>query len=326
MFLSLKRHLDHGFTAKQAEALLRTLHMVLAALRVHMVEADADSRDRFKTEIHGFSESLTPDSDPDQILITAGSLIQVIEDYSVDARRRIREQQHEWQQMVSLLAETIAAVSVSGNATTQGLQTLAKQLEHATPTADLVQLKTDLAHCLEALRHEHEAPAPALSTASAAAPVRPIEKTAMELLPRLAVEGALDEARQCPGSFIAILPVDRFAVMQSRFGPDVAEEVFQFFFMHLRSRLLPTDQLFAWSDGTILAIVQRPFSLDSVRAEFSRLGTHKLEHTFALGGGRSILLGITSNFAVFGADEGRSTLQLIRKIDTFLLAQTQALA
>ena len=54
--------------------------MVLAALRVHMVEADVDSRDRFKTEIHGFSETLGADSDPDDILVTAGSLVKVIED------------------------------------------------------------------------------------------------------------------------------------------------------------------------------------------------------------------------------------------------------
>jgi GGDEF domain-containing protein len=323
MFLSLKKSLDPHHGNRQAEALLRTLHMLLGALRVHMVEAGADSRDRFKTEIHGYSESLTVDSSPDDILVTAGSLVQVIEDYSADARKRIRSQQHDWQQMVSLLAETIAAASLSGHAAMEDLKALTVKLEHATPYSDLTALREQLHDCLVALRHESEADAHAV--ASAPVPSHPVKlesvNNALELLPRLAVEGALEEARQTPGAFIAILPIDRFAVFQSRFGAEIAEDIFQFFLMQLRSRLLPTDQIFFWSDGVILAIVQRPFNLDSVRAEFARFATHKLEHTVSLGGGRSILLGITSNLAVFGADEGRSTLQLIRKIDTFLLAQ-----
>ena len=102
--------------------------MVLAALRVHMVEADVNSRDRFKTEIHGFSETLGTNSDPDNILVTAGSLVQIIEDYSADTRRRIRAQQHDWQQMVALLADTIAAVSLSGHPAADSLKILVKQV------------------------------------------------------------------------------------------------------------------------------------------------------------------------------------------------------
>jgi hypothetical protein len=323
MFLSLKKSLDPHHGPRQTEAFLRTIHMLLGALRVHMVEADADSRDRFKTEIHGYSESLTIDSAPDDILVTAGSLVQVIEDYSSDARKRIRAQQRDWQQMVALLAETIAVASLSGHASIEDLKALTTRLEQVTPASDLTALREQLHDCLATLRHENEAEARAV----AAAPVPPhavhleTVSNALELLPRLAVEGALDEARQTPGAFVAILPIDRFTVFQSRFGPEIAEDIFQFFLMQLRGRLLPTDQIFLWTDGVILAIVQRPFNLDSVRAEFARFATHKLEHTVSLGGGRSILLGITSNLAVFGADEGRSTLQLIRKIDTFLLAQ-----
>ena len=326
MFLSLKKSFDHSGTTRQADALRRTLQMVLAALRVHMVEADVDSRDRFKTEIHGFSETLGADSDPDDILVTAGSLVQVIEDYSADARRRIRAQQQDWQQMVALLADTIAAVSLSSHLASDSLRILAKQLENATPNSDLAPLKRQLSDCLATLRHDadseaHPLPAFHASTSSDAVKLEPV-KNALELLPRLAVEGALEEARQTPGSFVAILPIDRFSVFQTRFGPEIAAEIFQFFLMHIRSRMLPTDQLFHWNDGAILAIVQRPFQLDSVRAEFARFGSHKLEHTVSLGGGRSIMLGIGSTFAVFGADEGRSTLQFIRKIDTFLLSQS----
>ncbi len=322
MFLSLKKSLVHSGNSRQADAFRRTLQMVLAALRVHMVEADIDSRDRFKTEIHGFSETLTPDSDPDDILVTAGSLVQVIEDYSADARRRIRAQQQDWQQMVALLADTIAAVSLTGHHAADSLKSLAKQLENATPSSDLAPLKQQLSDCLTTLRHDAEWEAHSNApTSSDAVKLEPV-KNALELLPRLAVEGALEEARQTAGSFIAILPIDRFSVFQTRFGPAVAAQIFQYFLMHIRSRMLPTDQLFHWNDGAILAIVQRPFPLDSVRAEFARFSSHKLEQTVSLGGGRSILLGIASAFAVFGADEGRSTLQFIRKIDTFLLSQS----
>ncbi len=324
MFLSLKKSLDPHHSHRQTEAFVRTLHMLLGALRVHMVEADVDSRERFKTEIHGFSESLTTEATPEDILVTAGSLVQVIEDYSADARKRIRAQQHDWQQMVALLAETISLASLSGHTAIEELKTLTAKLEQATPSSDIAALREQLHDCVVNLRHETEAEA-AHAAHTASVPSHPVKletvTNALELLPRLSVEGALEEARQTPGSFIAILPIDRFVVFQTRFGPEIAEEIFQFFLMQLRGRLLPTDQIFLWADGVILAIVQRPFNLDSVRAEFARFATHKLEHTVSLGGGRSILLGITSNLAVFGADEGRNTLQLIRKIDTFLLAQ-----
>ena len=219
--------------------------MVLAALRVHMVEADVNSRDRFKTEIHGFSETLGTNSDPDNILVTAGSLVQIIEDYSADTRRRIRAQQHDWQQMVALLADTIAAVSLSGHPAADSLKILVKQLENATPNSNLAPLKQQLADCLATLRHDaesetHAAPTLHTPTSSDAVKLETV-KNALELLPRLAVEGALEEARQTPGSFIAILPIDRFSIFQTRFGPDIAAEIFQFFLMHIRSRLLPTD-------------------------------------------------------------------------------------
>jgi GGDEF domain-containing protein len=135
---------------------------------------------------------------------------------------------------------------------------------------------------------------------------------------------ALNEARQSSGCFLAVLPIERFSVYQSRFGTQVAKDIFDYFAQYMRQRLQPTDQIFCWADGVVLAIISRTVGLDSVRAEFMRLGLQKIEQTVPLGGGRSFNLSMSSNFAVLGVEKGATNEQLIHKVDNLLLVNAKS--
>ena len=165
-----------------------------------------------------------------------------------------------------------------------------------------------------------QAPTPAPNSPAESAPA----PTTAEIQPRSLFEFALNEARQASGCFLAVLPIERFSIYQSRFGTHVAKDIFDYFSQYLRRRLRPTDQIFYWADGVVLAIVPRTVSIDSVRAEFMRLGLQKVEQTVSLGGGRSFHLSMSSNFAVLGVEKGATNDQLIKKIDNLLLVSAKS--
>jgi hypothetical protein len=140
----------------------------------------------------------------------------------------------------------------------------------------------------------------------------------LRLQPRTLFPIALNEARTCPGSYLAVLPIERFAIYQSRFGAKVCEEIFHFFVLYLKRRLRPTDQIFHWAPGVVLAIIQRPITLDSVRAEFVRFGLNKIEQSVPLGEGRFFNLVMASNFAVLGVEKTATNDQIVQKIENLL--------
>lgn len=156
-------------------------------------------------------------------------------------------------------------------------------------------------------------PAPAPDPAPA-----PNPDDSLKLQPRALFPFALNEARTCPGSYLAVLPIERFPIYQSRFGPKVCEEIFHFFILYLKRRLRPTDQIFHWAPGVVLAIIQRPITLDSVRAEFVRFGLNKIEQSVPLGEGRFFNLVMASNFAVLGVEKTATNDQIVKKIENLL--------
>ncbi|MBZ2178798.1 MAG: hypothetical protein K7J47_13930 [Acidobacteria bacterium] len=164
---------------------------------------------------------------------------------------------------------------------------------------------------------EHN-PIQAAQAPTASAAPAPGGEASLELQPRSAVSLALSEARATPGSFLAVLPIERFPIYQSRFGAKVADDIFSFFVLHLKRRLRPADQIFHWSPGVVLAIIHRPVTLDSVRAEFVRFGLNKIEQSVSLGEGRFFTLSMACNFAVLGVEKTASNDQIVQKIENLL--------
>lgn len=309
-----------------------------------------------KRKIRACAESISLDSTPEQIHSASTSIAEAIAELSGVALRRIESQQQEWQQKIDSLTpfatitsppapeakQTVQAPPTPGPAASPAPspETAARLSEPAPlPAESPAPQPTD--HKPVAPEPESKpsapkpkpkpspepAPAPA-AQAPTAAPNSPAElapaPTSAEIQPRSLFQFALDEARQASGCFLAVLPIERFSIYQSRFGTQAAKDIFDYFSQYLRRRLRPTDQIFYWADGVVLAIVPRTVGIDSVRAEFMRLGLQKVEQTVSLGGGRSFHLSMSSNFAVLGVEKGATNEQLIKKIDNLLLVSAKS--
>ena len=315
-----------------------------------------------KRKIRACAESISLDSTPEQIHSASTSIAEAIAELSGVALRRIESQQQEWQQKIDSLTpfatiasppapevkQTVQAPPTPGPAASPAPPPeTAARLSEPAPLPAASSAPQPTAHKPVAPQPESKPSAPKLSApklsapklspepaplpaaqAPTPAPNSPAESapapTTAEIQPRSLFEFALNEARQASGCFLAVLPIERFSIYQSRFGTHVAKDIFDYFSQYLRRRLRPTDQIFYWADGVVLAIVPRTVSIDSVRAEFMRLGLQKVEQTVSLGGGRSFHLSMSSNFAVLGVEKGATNDQLIKKIDNLLLVSAKS--
>jgi diguanylate cyclase (GGDEF)-like protein/PAS domain S-box-containing protein len=100
---------------------------------------------------------------------------------------------------------------------------------------------------------------------------------------RAQAEQALELAiRRRRRTFAAMVTVDRFEALRSRFGNTVADEVLLFMSLHLAQDLAAGDRLFRWSGPSFLILLDRMDALEEVRGEIARLTSMKLERLFHL--------------------------------------------
>jgi len=343
MLLTFKNNQPPSPSPAQAEALVKALHALADHLlldifghplfepvavpnsMVHPAPANQLKSNLLqisllKRKIRAGAESISLDSTPQEILAASTSIAEAITELSGIALRRIESQQQELKQKVDLLTTLVTVASPPAPEAKQTVLAPAAPgpAASAPPQPSALKPMAPRPEIKPSAPEPHPEPAP-ISPAKRA----PVPATA-ELQPRSLFPFALNEARQSSGCFLAVLPIERFSVYQSRFGTQVAKDIFDYFAQYMRQRLQPTDQIFCWADGVVLAIISRTVGLDSVRAEFMRLGLQKIEQTVPLGGGRSFNLSMSSNFAVLGVEKGATNEQLIHKVDNLLLVNAKS--
>ena len=248
-----------------------------------------------KKKIRTSAESISLDSTPEQIHSASTSITEAIEELSVVALRRIESQQQGWQQNVDSLIPFASAAPAPVPEAKPSVQVPATPAGPATSPISQPTAPNPVAPqraIQPSVPKSSPEPTPERAAqAATTAPESPADSapapTTAEIQPRSLFPSALNEARQAPGCFLAVLPIERFTIYHSRFGPQAAKDIFDYFAQYLRRRLRPTDRIFCWADGVVLAIITRTVSIDSVRAEFMRLGLQKVEQTVTLGGGSS---------------------------------------
>ena len=217
-------------------------------------------------------------------------------------------------------------------------------MESISYTSDLPTIKAELAECLAMVREEafrqreqtartiHSLQRGVSDTRNrlaevSATPVTepkhrdPLMPDALTGLPgRADAEDALFQARSRKNTYAAVLPVDRLALVNSRFGSQSTDKVVRFFADYLQRHLQPKDQLFRWSANAFLAVVGRGQSSDTVRADLSKFASAKLELTLEHHG-REILLPVSSTWVLFAAGEGRTHDAMVAKIESFLKSE-----
>src|SRR5437667_22213 len=112
-----------------ADALLRTVRLLLEALRLHAVEGDQFEYEKFQADVQKLHDGLDERPTSAEILVATGAAIKGVEEYNRHTSRFLKQQSLEYQAMMAMLAETVATVSKGSEDTVTRLQTIEKQIE-----------------------------------------------------------------------------------------------------------------------------------------------------------------------------------------------------
>lgn len=103
---------------------------------------------------------------------------------------------------------------------------------------------------------------------------------------REAAERAMTAAMERGGLFYAALfVVDRLHLINAQFGYSTGDRILREFSEHLKTSLLPQDQLFRWSGPAFLAVFERSEEPAEIEADIQRIAGGQLEAAVQIGNG-----------------------------------------
>jgi len=331
--ISLRPYL-FGDKSKNADAeYRRIIGLFLQGIALHAVEGDQSDYGPFRADIEGLAKEITPDTPMSQLLVVVGGALRAMEEYNRRTSKVIHRQNHELQNMVSMLTQTVITIGSSGEASVNKLQDVEKSMEHACKLDDMQLLKLRLGECLEAVREEalrqktegqstlaslkkevensrqrvgFVAAPPNLDTATGL----PSMQEAMK-----AIQAAVESPRN---KFLAIAVVSRVQAVNARFGYAIGGQVLSTFAEHFKANLSAQDRVFRWHGPAVIALLEREDRLEKVRTEIRRFAEAKLEKTAEVGN-RTVLLPISASWSIFAVTPPLE--ELLKKMEAFTAAQ-----
>lgn len=325
--ISIKKFLNGPSSSE--DTLRRVLTLLVQAIELHTVEGDAEDYRRFRSSLQIALQGFGPASTVDQLLVMAGAVTTAVREYSERTSRFIRTQVAEYHRIVHLLTETVANCAQGDERALGRLKSLEEQLRRAAQVEDVRDLRIELGHCLASLQasvqeqKEEAAKAErmraaveaACREATAPAPANgAVRADNFEPLTADIVRNAMRARARDKLQYVVVLVVDKFAVLQTRFGTDLAERILWLLQRDVKRRLNAQDRLYRWHGAVFVGLLSRECRLAEVSAELVRAIGSKFEEHVEVGN-RSILLTASVNWTVFPL-EGPDP-EILRKIDEF---------
>jgi GGDEF domain-containing protein len=310
-------------------ALRRALTLLLQLIEIHAVKGDDADYQQFRSGIYEIASRLSDATPPEEILIIVGRVATALKEYGDRTTRYIKAQGLEYQHMVTMLTETIAATTHASDRTIARLTDIEKKLERTSVIEDVRVLRMQLAECLQSIReeirsqhaeagarHEHVT-FPNSGPEAAAAPMPPPENDPVTDLPGLTVALAeLEDSAKREGCWYVVAVVaNRLPSINSRFGYGVGDRILRKIVDQVKSGLSADDHLFRWNGPGFIALVLRTASQAEIHKEVGRIiGTHR-EEVIVIGN-RSVLLPISASWAVFPVNTPSRIMR--EQIDRFI--------
>jgi diguanylate cyclase (GGDEF)-like protein len=233
----------------------------------------------------------------------------------------------ELQNIIGMLTRAVATFGSACDHAVARLQEMECQLDKAFRSEDILLLKQGVQECLESLRDEtvkqkaerarsHEL-LQVLDT-SHAVPIA-LSDPVTGLPNRSEAEAALAKAAagQKPG-YVAMLSVDRVALINARYGYAAGDEVLKLFLEALQTRVLPEDRIFRWSGPAFVVILERMDGIEKVRHLFRAVVPAKIERTIHAAT-RTALISISSTWIMLPVT--LPAANLVEQLDKFLANQ-----
>lgn len=234
--------------------------------------------------------------------------------------------------LLSQASRSIADICSASDECVMRLDEIEEQLEGASGIEGMRVLRFRLEECLQKLREETRRHREEISQALArlrrqcetvqagtnenGASAPELDKiSGLEL--RDSAEEAVAAAMQRGGlTYGALFVVDRLHLINAQFGYSTGDRILREFSEHLRSALLPKDQLFRWTGPAFLAIIERGESPVEVETDVRRIAGGRLEAAVQIGNG-CVRLPIVRTSLLLPLSSGGSLADLIGRLDEF---------
>jgi GGDEF domain-containing protein len=331
--ISIKKYLSGGNGISRTEEGLReVVALLVRKLGESAVEADRQELDDFRREIASVHEALTPNLALEKMLIFTGAVNQSHETYNKRITRTIGNHNNDFQGVLKLLQDHLAALAGANSDSVERLGEIGKQMETSTGFKALQDLKLHLAQCLSGLRDEIERE----KTASKAL----IEKLQIDVegfrgpggspseggadpatgLPRqgeclTAIQTAIDKGTR---HYAAVVVVSRVQPINARFGRAAGDQMLRKFKETVETNMVAPDRLFRWTGPAMVAILERPQPIANVRLMVKRMMEVRAEETFLVGG-RSVMVPISASWAIFALEATVAASE--KNIQAFIASQ-----
>jgi len=117
--------------------------------------------------------------------------------------------------------------------------------------------------------------------------------------------------------FVGVLVLERFQCLVERFGAAAADELLQFFSVHLGQDLSASDRLYRWTGPSFVVLsVDESYTIIDARREIARLASVRLE-SFVRVRSHNALVSLSARHTVVMATDLNSAEEAIRRIDAF---------
>lgn len=253
-----------------------------------------------------------------ELLDLACETLDLFETHSKQATTFFHEQSRQMQSMVAMLTETIADISAQSDTSIATLQSIERQIEHASSLDDIRGLKTSLASCLAAVREASVQQKTAMQTT-----VNRLHEQVKKSRPsdpqrepsRRA--GSWASTEEIQAEYAIVFKLQRADHIRSRFGDGAIDQMLALVEAGLKPAQHPADRLMRWKRDSFLMFVSSPESVLTIRQRFGRVVTGIGQGHVEVGK-NSALLAVGVDWAIFPQAQYPSLERLFLDVDSFL--------
>jgi len=234
--------------------------------------------------------------------------------------------------LLAAVARTVSHICSASDECATRLDQLEEQMEETSGLEGVRVLRFRLEECLQTLRNETRREREEMSLTFArlqkqveaaqagdgedAMPAPEIDKVSGLEMRESAERAIATAVERGSVSYAALFVVDRLHLINAQFGYATGDRILREFCEHLRSSLLPEDQLFRWTGPAFLAIIERSQAPIEVEAGVQRIAGGQLEAAVQIGNG-CVRLPIVRTSLLLPLAGGNTPADLSSRLDTF---------
>ena len=262
--------------------LLKVCTLLLEGIARHALAFDREEYREFHATLTNLSSSLLAAQSAEDLLAVAEGASDAMAQYNRAAQRAHCAQTVELRCMIEMLSQTLVSLAQAGGQSVDTLQSIQKQLESARQLSDIRLLRARLGDSLKTIsdeaKRQRERNAEMLRFAQEAALIASETHPDSEIDPITGLpspEKAEREITARSGAdsifYAAVFVVERVEGVNLRYGHSAGDQLLKVFGQFLVSKLPSSDEVFRWRGPSFAAVLNRPGTLETVRAEIARV-------------------------------------------------------